>query len=69
MRPGLIQILVCIIIIALLFGAKKIPDLARAIGKAKGEFKKGTEEGEQLLNEGKDKEPAKVEQKAGEEAK
>lgn len=46
MRPGLIQILVCIIIIALLFGAKKIPDLARAIGKAKGEFKKGLAEGE-----------------------
>jgi Sec-independent protein translocase protein TatA len=25
--------------------------LARALGKAKGEFKKGTQEGEQLLSE------------------
>ena len=55
--------------IVLLFGGKKLPEIARALGKAKGEFKKGTEEGEQLLNEGKDKEPAKVEQKTGEEAK
>ena len=63
MRPGLIQILVCIIIIALLFGAKKIPDLARAIGKAKGEFKKGLVEGEkeeEAAAEGEKKpEPAK----------
>ena len=46
MRPGPIQILICVIIIALLFGAKKIPEIARSLGKAKGEFKKGLEEGE-----------------------
>ena len=51
MRPGLMQILICVLIIAVLFGAKKIPELARSIGKAKGEFKKGTEEGERLLRE------------------
>ncbi len=45
MRPGLWQILICVAIIALLFGAKKIPELARSLGKAKGEFKKGWAEG------------------------
>ena len=39
------QVVICLVVIALLFGSKKIPDLARAIGKAKGEFKKGLEEG------------------------
>ena len=46
-----------------LFGAKKIPELARSIGKAKGEFKKGLVEGEkeeEAAAEGEKKpEPAK----------
>ena len=46
MRPGIWQVLVCVLIIALLFGAKKIPEIARSLGKAKGEFKKGLAEGE-----------------------
>lgn len=46
MRPGIGQVLICIAIIAVLFGAKKIPELARSLGKAKGEFKKGLAEGE-----------------------
>jgi sec-independent protein translocase protein TatA len=46
MRPGLIQLLICIAVIALLFGANKIPEFARALGKAKGEFKKGLKAGE-----------------------
>ncbi len=45
MRPGIWQIIICVAIIALLFGAKKIPELARSLGKAKGEFKKGWNEG------------------------
>ena len=46
---GPVQLLICVVIIALLFGANKIPQIARSLGKAKGEFKKGTQEGEQLL--------------------
>jgi len=46
MRPGVIQVIIVIALIAILFGAKKIPELARSIGKAKGEFKKGLIEGE-----------------------
>lgn len=46
MRPGPWQIIICVVVIALLFGAKKIPEIARSLGKAKGEFKKGLQEGE-----------------------
>ncbi|MBR2066051.1 MAG: twin-arginine translocase TatA/TatE family subunit [Kiritimatiellae bacterium] len=63
MRPGFWQILIIVAIIAILFGAKKIPELARSIGKAKGEFKKGLVEGEkeeEAAAEGEKKpEPAK----------
>ena len=46
MRPGPWQILICIAVVALLFGANKIPEIARSLGRAKGEFKKGLLEGE-----------------------
>ena len=41
------QLLICVVVAFVLFGgAKKIPDLAKALGKAKSEFKKGITEGE-----------------------
>ena len=46
MRPGLWQLAIVLVIFVVLFGAKKIPELARSIGKAKGELKKGLKEGE-----------------------
>ena len=46
MRPGMWQLAIVLVIFVVLFGAKKIPELARSIGKAKGEFKKGLKEGE-----------------------
>ena len=46
MRPGFWQVLIVVAIIVVLFGAGKIPQLARSLGKAKGEFKKGLVEGE-----------------------
>ena len=45
------QIILVVALIVLLFGSKKLPELARSLGTAKGEFKKGTEEGERLLRE------------------
>ncbi len=42
---GPLQLLICLAVLLLLFGGKKIPDLARSLGKAKGEFKKGLAEG------------------------
>ena len=55
------QSIICIVVIALLFGGKKIPELARSLGKAKGEFKKGLAEGE-----AEESEKAKVEEPAKE---
>ena len=42
--PGEVLVLV-IVILVLFFGARKLPELARAIGKSIGEFKKGQKEG------------------------
>jgi len=40
------QILLVLIIILVLFGGKKLPELAHSLGKSLGEFKKGKEEGD-----------------------
>ncbi len=40
MRISGVEILVVLLIIVLLFGARKLPDLARSIGKAFKAFKK-----------------------------
>ena len=52
---GPMQLLIVALIILVFFGSKKLPELARSLGKAKGEFKKGCEEGEKLLSEEEDK--------------
>jgi sec-independent protein translocase protein TatA len=44
---GLTEILIILLVLILLFGARKIPDLARSLGRSLGEFKKGREEGGQ----------------------
>jgi len=38
-------IIVGVIAVAVLFGAKKLPEMARSVGRAQGEFKKGLKEG------------------------
>jgi sec-independent protein translocase protein TatA len=38
-------IVVAIVAVVVLFGAKKIPEMARSLGRAQGEFKKGMKEG------------------------
>ena len=40
------QILLVLAIILLLFGGKKLPELAHSLGKSRGEFKKGKAEGD-----------------------
>lgn len=49
-------IIIIVILGVLIFGAKKIPELAKTFGKAKGEFEKGKIEGEKELKDFKDKE-------------
>jgi sec-independent protein translocase protein TatA len=47
--PGPELIILIFIVVILLFGAKKIPELARGIGRAVGEFKRGKLEIEREL--------------------
>jgi sec-independent protein translocase protein TatA len=43
------EIIVIVLIVLLLFGSKKLPELARSIGKSLGEFKRGQKEGIQAM--------------------
>ncbi|WP_436910597.1 Sec-independent protein translocase subunit TatA/TatB [Halosimplex marinum] len=52
--PGGTELIVILLIAVLLFGANKIPKLARSTGQAMGEFQKGREQVEQELEEMKD---------------
>jgi sec-independent protein translocase protein TatA len=49
-------IIIAIAIGVIIFGAKKIPELARTMGKAKGEFEKGKIEADKELKDFKDRE-------------
>lgn len=51
------DLVIVLLIILLLFGAKKIPDLARSIGQSAREVRKGFN--------GEDEEPAKPAKKSG----
>ncbi|NND84772.1 MAG: twin-arginine translocase TatA/TatE family subunit [Acidimicrobiia bacterium] len=58
LRPT--ELLIILAIILLLFGARKLPDLARSLGSSAKEFRKGLEEGEQagIEQEAKEKDEA-----------
>ena len=53
---GMPELIIGLVVILLLFGAKRVPELARGLGSGVREFKKGTQEGEV---EDKKKEEAK----------
>lgn len=46
-----------VLLVLLLFGANKLPDLARGLGRSIGEFKKGKDEVERELREAAAKDP------------
>ena len=52
--PGGPEMIVILLVLVLLFGANKIPKLARSTGQAMGEFKKGREQIEEELDEMQD---------------
>jgi len=56
---GAQEILLILLIILLLFGAKKIPEIARGLGKSMSEFKKGLKEVDEEIK--KEEEPEKRE--------
>ena len=44
MSLGFTEILLIVVVVLLLFGAKRIPELAKALGRASREYKKAREE-------------------------
>jgi len=52
---------IIVIVAVLIFGAKKIPELAKTLGRAKGEFEKGKIEGDKELEEFKEKKKSQPE--------
>ncbi len=43
--PGLTEIGIIVLVLVLLFGARKLPELARALGASLNEFRKGQRDG------------------------
>ncbi len=59
MPLGGMELLILLVIILLFFGAKRVPELARSLGRGKREFSKGIEEAEA---EEKEREKAEAQQ-------
>jgi sec-independent protein translocase protein TatA len=59
---GLPEIIVILAVVLLLFGAKRLPEIARSLGKSSREFKKGMKEGvdEDAAEEAKKNESAET---------
>ncbi|MBQ8677975.1 MAG: twin-arginine translocase TatA/TatE family subunit [Alphaproteobacteria bacterium] len=65
MSLGVTEIALILVVVLVLFGGKRIPELARALGKAQAEYKKAKAAIETEVNELKDS----VEKAAAEEEK
>ena len=51
MLGGMELVILVVVIAVLIFGAEKIPQLAKTFGKAKSEYKKGEIEGDKELKD------------------
>ncbi|HOP26704.1 MAG TPA: twin-arginine translocase TatA/TatE family subunit [Candidatus Sabulitectum sp.] len=45
-RIGTAELIIILVVLLLLFGAKRIPEIARSIGRSLTQFKKGLKDGE-----------------------
>ncbi len=59
MNLGMPEILIILVIVLILFGPKKLPELARGLGQSIREFKKGASEIKQEFEQAVDLEPEK----------
>ncbi|HEV2883507.1 MAG TPA: twin-arginine translocase TatA/TatE family subunit [Pyrinomonadaceae bacterium] len=57
---GTPELLVIAVVIFLLFGATRLPQLAKSLGQSKRAFKEGLDEGEKEAQEMKEKSTTKV---------
>jgi len=64
--PSMPELLIVLAIVVLLFGAKKIPDLAKGMGKGIKDFKKAIKDDDEEVKEITKKEEPKVEAAAEE---
>ena len=52
--PGGFEMVIIVLVILLLFGAKRIPELARGIGQGINEFKKASDDIKKEIDKGKE---------------
>ncbi len=52
-QPGILEITVIVLLILLFFGARRLPELSRALGKSIQEFKRGRQDTEPEEEPGK----------------
>ncbi len=63
---GVGEILIILAVVLLLFGAKRLPEMARSLGRSSNEFKKGLKEGTaEEPDKDKDKEQEKEKRPSG----
>lgn len=62
------EIIIIVLVILLLFGGKKIPELMRGLGKGVHSFKKGMQEAKAELEKPLDDEPEETEKKGKDKA-
>lgn len=55
MNLGGPELLIVLVVILLLFGGAKLPKLARSLGQAQNEFKKGLKDGSEASDADEDK--------------